>query len=154
MAHTIRLYKKPNALNFSLNPIPLGFYVSNFNNNNVAARHRVHITILFSTDIGQNLFKEIWSGIVGPDASGFAEMDISPLLDAQLSYFTPNVNIVKVHTCNGQCGQFKIRYFLIDNEAQLSQEYSSPVYNVYKGGVAKEDIDNNATYLNTYKGHR
>lgn len=148
MNYHIDLYKHPNTHNFSKNPIPFGFNISPFGETNVVARQRIYVTLLFSFVMDNPQFEELWSGAVGPDKDGIAMLDISSILDAKLKFYTPNTNLLKFHKCTEQCGVFKLRYYLADNNNYLSQVRTSSLYHVYKGGVAKEDFDNDATYLN------
>lgn len=146
---TIQLYKQPNALNFSKNPIPFGFNISPFSDTNVIARQRIYVAVLFSFEMDNPQYEELWTGAIGPDKDGFALVDVAAILDAKLKFYTPNTNLLKFHKCKEQCGIFKVRYYLGDNNSILTAEYNTDPYYVYKGGVAKEDFDNAATYLNT-----
>ena len=146
---TIQLYKQPNLLNFSKNPIHFGFNISPFSDVNVVARQRIYLTVLFSFDLENTQYEEVWTGAIGPDKDGFCVVDIASILDAKLKFYTPNTSLLKFHKCKEQNGIFKIRYYLADNNAMLTAESTSDAYYVYKGGVAKEDFDNDATYLNT-----
>lgn len=148
MAYHIELYKQPNKLNFSKNPILFGFSINPFSDLNVTARHRIFVLLQFSESISNPLFEDLWTGTVGPDQNGYCVLDIATILDAKLQYFTPNPNIIKFFKCEKQTGCFRLRYYLADNNGILSNQFTSEIYNVYKGGVAKEDVDNSASYLN------
>ena len=149
MNYIIQPYKLPNTHNFSKNPIPFGFNIVPWIDGNIVARHKLIVTLLFSYDIDNPIYTELWSGSMSPDIDGYAVIDVASILDAKLEYFTPNTNILKLHVCKKQCGIFKLRYYLAGANDMLSDESTTDEFYVYKGGVSKPDFDNAATYLNT-----
>lgn len=149
MNYTLKLYKKPNTFNFSKNALPFGFAVFPFTESNVLERQRVFVRVLFTHDMESNaLLNEIWSGYVSPDKDGYGMLDLSAIIDAQLDYFVPKTNIIKLFECKKQCGQFKVQYYFGDNFNILSNQHESDTFYVYKGGVAIEEFDNAASFLN------
>lgn len=149
MNYIINPYKLPNAFNFSKNPVPFGFNIVPFADSNIMARQKLYVTLLFSFEFESPTFTELWSGAISPDKEGYALVDVANILDAKLEFYTPNINLNKVHVCKKQAGQFKLRYYLADSTGILSDQYETDAYYVYKGGVSKQDYDNSATYLNT-----
>jgi hypothetical protein len=149
MNYTINAYKLPNEHNFSKNPIPFGINIFPWADGNITSRHKIIVSLLFAYDLDNPTYEEIWSGTMSPDKNGYAIIDIANILDAKLEYFTPNVNVLKMYECKKQSGMFKIRYYLAGNNDILSDEDTTDEFYIYKGGVSKDDFDNNASYLNT-----
>lgn len=147
MNYTIKPYKLPNQFNFSRNPIPFGFSIIPWSDINITSRHQIVVTLLFSHDIENPAYEEIWTGAISPDRDGYALLDVASLLDAKLEWFTPNPNLIMVQKAKKQCGIFKLRYYLADNYDILTTQHTSDAFYVYKGGVSREDFDNDATYL-------
>jgi hypothetical protein len=149
MNYIINPYKLPNAFNFSKNPVPFGVNIFPWVDNNITARHKLIVTVLFSYELDNPVYSELWSGSMSPDKNGFALIDIANILDAKLEFFTPNINVLKMYECKKQSGMFKIRYYLAGSNDILSAETTTDEFYIYKGGVSKDDFDNNASYLNT-----
>lgn len=145
----IYLIKHPSPLNFSRNPIVFGFKVVPFSTTSVENRHKIQIMLEFCSSMISPSMSPIWEGSISPDADGICRIDLAEFLDSKLKFYVPNKTIGnKLHMCKEQCGYFRISYHLTDGLNQLTTVGYSDIYRVYKGGVAKKDVDNANTFLN------
>lgn len=145
----IYLIKHPSPFNFSRNPIVFGFKVVPYSIESVEARHKLRIMLEFGESMVSTAMSSIWEGSLTPDADGICRIDLASLLDSKLKFYVPNKTVGnKLHLCKEQCGYFRISFHLTDGMNLLTTVGYSDIYRVYKGGIAKKDIDNANTYLN------
>ena len=146
--YSIQLYRDPATNVFSRNPIPFSFRITPYTINTNAEALKVSIIVQFANNIGTPSFVNVWQGEITPDANGLCHIDISSIIDPLLKFYIPNLNIRKIQKADGQCGKFRISYFVTKGGETVSSVTTTHPYNVYKGGMSIEYHDKDSTYLN------
>lgn len=145
----IKLISSPAAINFSRNPIPLRLFVKPYGPNEIQTNSRFLITVKAESTQYADDFKDLKQFELYPNQMGVAEADLSSLLDAQLSFYVPDIQSPKISEASTQAIRFKIKIDFVSDYEQLST-LNSDTYHVIKGGLAKESAFTK-TYFSQYE---
>jgi len=152
--YTLQLLKSPHDIVFSRNPIQYQFRVVPFSISEVNARLRVVVAVFVETYFNSGVFEPVWSGSEYPNNRGIATIDIQSILNASLEWHTPNLNLKKFHRCKKQSKHAYIRYQLVDNNGNTTDEVNTDTFVAIKGGLANEEWHPSNFFTTNVAGRR
>ncbi len=131
------IYKKPQDLNFSQNPIDYGFKILDYNQD-IIEKSIFNCEVLMESAAYANDFEIIYRTSIRPDTQGFANLNFAKMIDANLSYFRPKIIQKKFYQCKQQSARFRINVTLRYQDADFVPSQIDNNHFAIKGGLAAE----------------
>lgn len=141
MATQLSLVNQPYTLAFSRNPLYFRWKVTHWDVADNVANTRIQVKIFAESRHYQGDFRDVYTYMLSPDASGFAWVDVAAMLDAQLVFYLPRPKQKGIQLARRQAIRYRLQYVLVNDFEQITSIVTTSEFTVFKGGLAKAQAD-------------